>query len=188
MPKFKPIVLVNGIESKLCTGPCQQIKPLTEFAKCNNPIPYMSKCKKCQNNHARENGKNQRTKKRNNRRSYLQKRIHFTEKVICIRHYSNNTMKCNCCGEHRIRLLTIDHINCDGATIREELNIKSGHHYYKYLIDTCFPPGHQVLCANCNLDSFWHNTCIHEEERQLAIKLKEREDNEKYSLPLFPNF
>jgi len=60
---------------------------------------------------------------------------------------------CNCCGETELLFLTIDHINNDGATHRKELGGRNfgGSRMHKWLIDNDFPPGFQILCANCQL-------------------------------------
>jgi hypothetical protein len=44
-------------------------------------------------------------------------------------------------------MLTLDHINNDGAKHRKETNMK-GARLYKYLKDNEFPSGYQTLCMN----------------------------------------
>jgi hypothetical protein len=55
---------------------------------------------------------------------------------------------CKCCGETLQLLLTLDHINNDGAEERKRLNRKS---LYGWLVLNNFPPGYVVLCFNCNI-------------------------------------
>lgn len=63
---------------------------------------------------------------------------------------------CACCGETEIGFLTIDHINNDGKTHRQEIG-GAGHTMYSWLVKNKFPRGIvQVLCWNCNLGRF-HN-------------------------------
>lgn len=77
---------------------------------------------------------------------------------------------CACCGETTVEFLQIDHINQDGAAHRRSLGIASGTAFYCWLQRNGFPPGYQVLCANCNFARGRHGTCPHERARQLQRK------------------
>jgi hypothetical protein len=68
-------------------------------------------------------------------------------KALVFRHYGG---KCLHCGVSDFEVLTIDHINNDGAAHRKRLWDSSGRAIYKYLIENDFPPGYQILCRNCN--------------------------------------
>lgn len=60
---------------------------------------------------------------------------------------------CACCGEKHLSMLTIDHINNDGAKHRTEIGKGKknvGSRLYQWLITNKFPTGFQVLCFNCN--------------------------------------
>jgi len=60
---------------------------------------------------------------------------------------------CQCCGEDDERFLTLDHVNNDGATEREQLGIKRGGDtiaLFRRLRTAGWPEGYQVLCWNCN--------------------------------------
>jgi len=61
-----------------------------------------------------------------------------------INHYGG---VCECCGEHNIRFLTIDHINNDGANHRK---IVGSSNIYSWLVKNEYPNGFRVLCMNCN--------------------------------------
>lgn len=65
-------------------------------------------------------------------------------------HYGN---KCTHCGIEGFDLLTIDHINEDGASHRKSIK-KSGSTFYRWLVNNKFPEGFQVLCWNCNMLKF----------------------------------
>lgn len=60
---------------------------------------------------------------------------------------------CRWCGQGDIDVLVIDHIEDDGAQHRRENGGKcfSGERFYRWIIKNDYPPGFQVLCANCNL-------------------------------------
>jgi hypothetical protein len=72
----------------------------------------------------------------------------FTDKLLVIDHYSNGTNKCALCDVNDIDMLTLDHINDDGANHRKKF--KSDSVPYYTLIKEGFPSGLQVYCANHN--------------------------------------
>lgn len=57
---------------------------------------------------------------------------------------------CVNCGESRLELLTLDHVNDDGAAHRRETKTKGGWNFYRVMRAQGWPPGLQVLCYNCN--------------------------------------
>ena len=69
--------------------------------------------------------------------------------------YSNGEIKCKQCGETDIDVLCLDHIENNGADHRKELGIaargRNGSNTYETLKKAGWPPGLQVLCANCNM-------------------------------------
>ena len=67
---------------------------------------------------------------------------------------------CKCCGETYPELLTIDHINNDGAAHRRK--DKKAVNIYRWLTHNGFPPGYQVLCMNCNFAKGKYGKCPHE--------------------------
>lgn len=54
---------------------------------------------------------------------------------------------CNCCGEQTVEFLNLDHVENNGAVHRREIGARS---IYQWLKANNYPPGFQVLCANCN--------------------------------------
>jgi hypothetical protein len=75
---------------------------------------------------------------------------------------------CACCGEHREPFLVLDHINGDGAEHRRMMQPNAGPHApagyrtYQWLRLRGYPPGLQVLCANCNMAKE-RGICPHQE-------------------------
>jgi hypothetical protein len=58
---------------------------------------------------------------------------------------------CYCCGEDHPTLLTIDHVDDNGAEHRRSLPSSStGHRFYRWLRRQGWPEGYQVACFNCN--------------------------------------
>ncbi len=83
-----------------------------------------------------------------------------TLKIQIINHYSNGTMRCKCCSENLIELLTLDHMNNDGCEHRKKI----GHNsitIYRELINKGFPEGYQILCHNCNWAKSRFGICPH---------------------------
>jgi len=68
-------------------------------------------------------------------------------KLKCLKHYGE---KCAMCGEGDCDVLTLDHVNNDGAKHRRKTR-KSGSAFYLMLQQKGFPdnPPLQTLCANC---------------------------------------
>lgn len=70
-------------------------------------------------------------------------------KIECLQQYG----ECKCqCGEDDIVVLTLDHVNDDGAKHRRETNTR-GVNFYFMIRKNGFPndPPLQVLCMNCNI-------------------------------------
>lgn len=78
-------------------------------------------------------------------------------KVQIIKHYGG---VCECCGEHKIEFLCIDHVNGGGNEHRKEIG--SGTPMYKWLIKNDYPDGFRVLCYNCNMSLGAYGYCPHQ--------------------------
>lgn len=88
---------------------------------------------------------------------------------------------CACCGEHRETMLTIDHVNNDGAAHRKKLSAGYKKHkwrdanlggtsVYADLVRRNFPTGFQLLCANCNVSKARNGgVCEHHSEGATTI-------------------
>jgi len=88
-------------------------------------------------------------------------------KFETIKHYSNGTMQCACCGEKNYEFLGIDHINGGGAKMRREL----GHgNISRWLRSHNFPLGYRVLCHNCNMSIGFYGYCPHQKSANLKQK------------------
>ena len=71
--------------------------------------------------------------------------VALREKLACFDRYGGR--KCNCCGETELLFLQLDHIDNNGGRHRRKENIVS---LYRWAKKKKYPPGFQVLCANCN--------------------------------------
>ena len=85
------------------------------------------------------------------------KKRRFKLKVNILSYYSNNDIRCNCCGEKEIQFLSIDHINGGGFKHKKEI----GGNLYNWLIQNNYPGGFQVLCMNCNFGKAICKICPH---------------------------
>lgn len=70
--------------------------------------------------------------------------------------------KCACCSETTEAFLQIDHVNNDGAKHRKQIGAYGGSRLYQWLRMHNFPPGFQVLCANCNRGKALLGVCPHQ--------------------------
>ena len=68
------------------------------------------------------------------------------ERIKCFDIYGGAT--CKYCGEKRIEVLEIDHINGNGSKMRKEDSRHKKIHQWLRLNN--YPEGYQVLCANCH--------------------------------------
>lgn len=88
------------------------------------------------------------------------KKLNEARRYIIIKHYSNDTMKCNCCGESEYDFLTVDHKDNNGCNHKKIRGKK--YNLYQEIYKT-LPKGYQILCMNCNHSKGRHNgKCIHE--------------------------
>lgn len=129
--------------------------------QCGSEGPFYPRetiCKKCRNQQrikARKDdiGIHEATKARN-RRYARQKHQERREQVI--RHYGS---VCSCCGEDHSAFLAVDHVDGGGNAHRRELGkgkMVGSSTFYRWLIESGFPDGFQVLCHNCNFAKSHH--------------------------------
>lgn len=71
-------------------------------------------------------------------------------KSVVLQHYSNGVPKCCICGIDDIDMLCIDHVANNGAKHRKEHGFTGGTQIYKWIVESGFPSGFQVLCWNHN--------------------------------------
>lgn len=86
-------------------------------------------------------------------------------KLEVFTHYSGSPPKCATCGETDITILTIDHINNDGAKHRRIQG--TGTRFYNWLKKNNYPTGFQVLCHNCNARKEYE----HRRARMLQVQI-----------------
>jgi hypothetical protein len=66
-----------------------------------------------------------------------------------LEHYSNSRpVACVRCGIEDIRVLSVDHVDGNGAAHRKKLKTRGGTAFYAWLRRHNYPPGFQVLCMN----------------------------------------
>lgn len=80
-------------------------------------------------------------------------------KIEVLNHYSNDSMKCACCGESFIEFLVLDHINGGGEAERKRYY--SNTHLYAHLRRNDYPKGYRILCWNCNASLGIFGYCPH---------------------------
>lgn len=79
--------------------------------------------------------------------------------------------KCQCCGESRLGMLAINHVNNDGHVERSAANY-NGATFYRTLRDNDLRNDLEVMCANCNAsiqaNAKFDGKCDHQREREKA--------------------
>lgn len=104
---------------------------------------------------------------RNNARILLRQReLAHEYRLQVIRHYSNGTMSCACCGESHEQFLAIDHVNGGGGKHRKEIG-KGGDKFVRWLLRNNLPDGYQILCHNCNCSRGYYGYCPHDKQSRL---------------------
>lgn len=110
-------------------------------AKCGKPTDGASLCKE----HLEKNLK-------------ARKRYYVAIKHAAIMAYGGYRCACPGCDVTAPEFLQIDHVDNDGATHRKELR-QGGDALYAWLKRHNYPPGFQILCANCNFAKRITGTC-----------------------------
>ena len=75
---------------------------------------------------------------------------------------------CICCGQARKTFLELDHTNNDGKDFREKYKCRGGFPTAVYLRKEGYPPGIQVLCANCHKEKTVQGRCACSDTLSLA--------------------
>jgi hypothetical protein len=127
--------------TKLCAK-CYEDRPIAEFRKGSNV------CKSCKSAHHKKWRKD----------TDYDQRTRGVLRDAALSHYSNDDIKCNCCGEDENKFMCIDHIHGGGNKHRKTERIV---HLYKWLRDNGYPEGFQVLCFNCNFAKWRYGVCPH---------------------------
>lgn len=79
--------------------------------------------------------------------------------------------KCACCGETEPLFLSLDHIENDGSSHRKSIGTLGGAKLYKWLEQNNYPPGFQVLCANCNHGKYRNKgICPHNDKERATTR------------------
>lgn len=148
---------MDSVDTKICTK-CAKPKPLSEYAdrkgKTRKPGAKHTQCMSCDSKIRRLRYNSIPAVKSRilleNKESFQRLR----EEVVL--HYGNS---CKCCGEKNLGLLTIHHVNNDGAEQRRELG--QGKRFYQAIKRLGYPEDIEILCYNCNCCIGQYGYCSH---------------------------
>ncbi len=90
---------------------------------------------------------------------------------------------CECYGESNPALLTVDHVNSDGAEHRKQMKHgKSWTTLYQWAEANHFPPSLRLMCWNCNLGAFRNpgnrGICPHQQELNIVTMALEHQEQQ----------
>lgn len=102
--------------------------------------------------------------KNKDRAKELSKKSYEKLRRECLKNYSNEEIKCACCGEKEYKFLGIDHVYGDGNKHRKKIG-RGG--LYQWLRNNNYPKGFQVLCHNCNFAKGHYGECPHYKLNQI---------------------
>lgn len=88
-------------------------------------------------------------------------------KFEVLSHYSPGVLRCACCGETSLSLMTLDHVIPLGC--RNGKKRRAGNNSYRTIRRQGFPDGYQVLCGGCNLAKSDGAECPHQAERRAML-------------------
>ena len=159
---------------KTCTK-CLKEKPIDAFRFRKERGNHETSCKTCRLSPTREKyhsdpkfrEKNKRNavmwcKNNPQRTKEINTKSRLKRKMAALNGYGSS---CVCCGERRISMLDIDHVNNDGATHRKTIGRKS---MYDVVIKSRFPGTFQILCCNCNQSKRRNGgICEHKPEKRV---------------------
>jgi hypothetical protein len=148
--------------TKKCSR-CQTHKGFDYFSKWKNgTLGLDNTCKECRSRDRKNNRWDKEWSKNNpDKRKEITKRTNTKIRLECLNKYSNNDIKCSCCGENNIEFMSIDHIDGGGTQQRRDL----GGSIYQWLRQNNYPDGFRILCHNCNSSLGYYGYCPHEKEK-----------------------
>lgn len=154
------------MEKKKCASPNCGWKDLDSFYHDRTrPDRKTQYCKDCINARSKQRYQKTRAARKNDNVKYR-----MSCKREAMNHYGS---VCQCCGEHRLEFLTLDHVNNDGAEHRRNMGFShscTGYNFYLWLKQRNWPDlGLQVLCSNCNTAKAWGRQCPHVTERETKL-------------------
>lgn len=152
----------NGLQSK-CKA-CQ--KSLTYDWRRRNPEVVRETQRRSARRNANKRNRKSREYYRNNAEEMKARERARQRSLKDAAYNAYGGHRCNCCGESIVQFLCIDHVNNDGSRHRKEIGRGS---IYYWLKQNGYPPGFQVLCANCNQGKQLNGgVCPHQASRQIA--------------------
>jgi hypothetical protein len=83
---------------------------------------------------------------------------------------------CACCGETTPEFLQLDHVGNDGAEHRRQVG-GVGTAVFAWCKRNGFPPGFQILCANCNYAKANYGVCPHRPDKEVNNAPRRRRDS-----------
>lgn len=148
---------------------CGDTKPMEAFAVATRRADGRQNwCRTCVSQHQKVNRAAANERLRAWRRRHPEHAGRWQRQVRqqVIEHYSSTEPpSCACCGEDTPEFLVLDHIHGGGTAERRQF----GRQLFAHLRRHGFPPGYQVLCANCNTAKAYRGGCPHQRAIEEAV-------------------
>jgi len=144
---------------------CGQAKPVGQFHRDKSKKGgYRNECRDCACARVRDYNAAHQAEQRKRNRAWAvahpdRQRVHNRRwyeraREAVLDHYGR---ECACCGA--TELLTIDHMNGDGANHRRQLRSNDPSKVWSWLRRNGFPAGFQTLCNPCNVSKGTGPSC-----------------------------
>jgi len=136
--------------------------------KCYNRLRFRLKRERNRRLYGYTTGSPEQREQYNAKVAGRSKLAHRQLKLLVVAAYGG---KCECCGESIPEMLSVDHINGDGADERRKFSLNGKWNLYAWLKRNGFPKDrYRLLCFNCNRGAYMNGgVCPHQTGGEVVV-------------------